>query len=410
MTEGKIPTLQTWCMNNRYQDNSYFALAQIVSPWSSTDNLASIHELIVRNKTQLDFLIVLANHHLCSPQLYLSLKRLGWLDDIAEEIREYLETILFLNRERNIEILKGLQMVLTALQRHGVKAILLKGGASFVDTLYDDLGARLMHDIDILIEKNNTETTRNCLLELGYLESDMPGMEKENLPTDDRHCHLPAFYKPETPLTVEVHYDVAYGQAGRIFNLPAIWRNKIEGTVSGRPVYIFDHTNRVLHNAVHALIPECEYISSSIQLRQIFEFALIAQKYKKFINWKACLTSCHDVGVADQFLAYAQTACQLFNMEMPKDLPRPKLAAINACRLITGGNYFPLPAQSQLRHTRNVKKKIINMLLKVYYLINLPFWIWNNVCYAEGLKQLPMRARYLIRKMLSPESRARIRL
>jgi len=396
-------------MNNLFKDNAYFTLAQIVSPWSTTDAIAPLRALLT-HKDQLDFLIVLANHHLCSPQLYLALKRLGWLNDLADQARDYLETIYILNRERNLEIFAGLHAALVALKRHGVQTIILKGGANFVDTLYDDIGTRIMHDIDILVESADVETTKQCLLELGYCESVMPGMEKENLPTDDRHCHLPAFYKPDTQLTIEVHYHVAYGQAGRVFDLPAIWRNKITGTISGCPVSIFDHTNRVLHNAVHALVPECEYISSNIQLRHILEFCLIVQKHKNIINWTTCLNMCKKVGIEYQFLAYVEAAHKLFNMKMPKDLPRKGLTAINAYRLIVGGNYFPLPTQAQIRCTRGMMSNFIKFLLKSFYFLQLPLWAWDNVCYAEGLKNVPLRLKCLVKKIFSPESRTRIQL
>jgi len=389
------------------RDNYYFLLARILSPWKSDNDISVIRKLIKDDGTILDWLLILANQHLCSPQLFFELQQHGLLSLLPGEMSEYLETIVHLNRKRNETLQAELEQVLDRFQQQGIESILLKGGASFVDRLYADIGARIMHDIDLLVHPARLEEARQIMLGLGYLESDMPGMAKENLPTDARHCHLPAFYKPGTQSIVEIHFDVGYGQAGLVFDREVVWGKKVRGAVSNQTVFIFDPAVRVMHNVVHALLPECEFIRSQVSLRQLLEFVLLVQRYGKEIDWSACLHLCEQKGLGTEFLAYVQTASLAFAMRVPEGVTCSNRAMAHARRIIAGGNCFSVSSMVPLQRIDTLRLKMAKLFCGLYYWVNLPFWIWNNVCFAEEGGAILLRLRYLLKKMQSAESRAR---
>lgn len=390
-------------------DNYYLLLAQILSPRKSESDVTAIRSAIAANRTIPDWLLILANQQLCSPQLFLALQQHGLLGLLPNEMSEYLEAMLYLNRARNEGLLAELGLVLDSFRQLGIDSILLKGGASIADQLYADIGARIMHDIDLLVLPDRLEEARQIILGLGYLEADMPGMAKENLPTDDRHCHLPALHKPGTQMIIELHFDVGYGQAGRVFDLNDVWKRKLRGTVAGQSVFILDPALRVLHNAVHALFPECEFIRSQISLRQLLEFALLTQRYGEAIDWRECHQRCVPYGIGDEFLAYLHTASLAFAMTMPEGMACSKVVKAHARRLISGGNCFSASDAVRLPRRITLSQHGIRFFCWLYYWLHLPAWIWNNVCYAEEGGHVLVRLRYLLKKMLSAESRTRVR-
>jgi hypothetical protein len=161
--------------NSLKTDNSYALLANFLAPVKSVEQLAALRKLILAERVRWPELLYMANLQLCTPLWYVQLKRDGLLALLPEELQEYLAALHQANVERNAELRAGLEELLQLLASVGIDALLLKGAATFCDDLYADPGARIMGDLDILVERARAEEARDLLLGIGYEEILDPG-------------------------------------------------------------------------------------------------------------------------------------------------------------------------------------------------------------------------------------------
>ena len=136
----------------------------------------------------------------------MCLKNDGLLNDLPEELSKYLQALYEANLERNTFFIDALEELHEKFAKNNIPFIVLKGGAALCDNLYNDPGARLLQDIDILVKPEKAGSAWQILAESGYEEIPDPGKVLDGLPTDSRHHHLNAQRKLGTPVIIEIHY------------------------------------------------------------------------------------------------------------------------------------------------------------------------------------------------------------
>ena len=122
----------------------------------------------VFKKVDFNKLIFLASSHLMLPSLYhnLIVKKLDKM--IPNDLLCYLKEIYKINSERNLKLIEEINEIVQVLTKNKIEYALLKGSANIVNKIYDELGERMVGDIDILVSKNNGLKTQNILKENGY--------------------------------------------------------------------------------------------------------------------------------------------------------------------------------------------------------------------------------------------------
>lgn len=126
----------------------------------------------------------------------------------------------------NLHRLNRLDALRIALERRGIDVLYLKG-AAFLDTLYPDLGARPMTDVDVLVRASDLDAAELTLLEEGYEPHIVPRVQGTRSATlDELYCR-PYLH---SGLLIELHrgichwaqYDVDYeGMFARAVRLRA---------------------------------------------------------------------------------------------------------------------------------------------------------------------------------------------
>ena len=387
--------------------NHFQLLALLLSPCKDSATIERLALAIVDRAFDWRPVVYLSSLHLCSPLLYQRLQSDRLLPLLPEELQEFLTQLFQLNLERNNEFFQALAEVVRRLQAIHIEPVLLKGGACIVDNLYGSFGARVIQDLDLLLRPADLAAATTILAELGFEPMAAPEQMPDGLPTDARHHHLPMFVKPDSPVGLELHFKVAYGQAGRILDAAAVWQGRCRISCRGLDFFVPDPGQRLLHNAVHALLPQTESIRSWISLLQLAEFAHLAQRYAAKIDWPAWYAAGCQQGFGNELLAYAVLAQQLMGMEWPAGLPKKAAARFHARRFLAGGNLLSHP-KINTGGLERLRQGGIGLLLRGYYYARLPGWVWRNVCYAEGPGNLPVRVRYFWRKAMSPRSRGKI--
>ncbi len=388
-------------MHDLQLTNTYCLLAHFLAPNKSPERRSALQTAITDEQIEWGPLVLQANIQMCTPLWYARLKQDDLLQHLPQDLQEYLQVLYESNRERNEELKAGLEELLAAFEKAGIDAILLKGAATFVDDLYGAPGARYMGDLDILVQPENIEICKSILKSLEYEEKHDPDKEFDNLPTDERHHHINEHIKPNSPLVVEIHFKVAYGKGGRALQTSSVWNNRQETSFRNYKTAILNPTDRILHNTLHALLPEREFLHGHVALLQLNEFAALTTRYAEEFNWPSWQQVASANGFNAEFKTYLTLAHSLSQTAWPVAIQKSWSSKFHSERIIQNGNRL-----SPLNNKEDNKTK--RLTGKAYYYLRLPSWIWNNTCYAPGIKNLPARLKVLRKKLLTPHARAKI--
>lgn len=394
-------------MQYRSADDPYTLLNFFLSPWKDEQTLAALRERIAREEIQWEPLVYLANIQLCTPLWYVRLRQDGLLGDLPAVLFEYLAYIYQLNQERNLRLADELELLLDLFEDQDIGVVLLKGAACFWDDLYGDIGARVMEDIDLLIKMDDAGKALSILAQLGYVEKRDPGMEPEGLPTDSRHHHLHPHIKPETQFKIELHYKVTKGQAQNLFPIDLAWKNTEVVGYGMKRARIFNPTWRLLHNTAHALLPDAEFIRGDISLRQLAEFSWLVHRYGREISWQTWQGLAEENGLALEFSTYLLLGQRLAGVPFIPDISTHYRADRHVARIVAAGKNM-VTARFPDKGLGRLSSFFARMALRTYYLLNLPAWVWRNVCYTEGSGNTLARVWYFLKKFVSRRSRSRI--
>jgi len=395
-------------MISSFKKNPYALLSLFLSPWKKKDDVEALQRLIKDESVPWEQLLFLANNNLCTPLLYVCLKNDGLLNDLPEELSKYLQALYEANLERNTFFIDALEELHEKFAKNNIPFIVLKGGAALCDNLYNDPGARLLQDIDILVKPEKAGNAWQILAELGFEEIPDPGKEFEGLPTDSRHQHLNSQRKPNTPVVIEIHYKTSYAKSGEILPAHEAWGNTEKVLLSGASLQILNPTLRLIHNTVHGLIPQAEFIKGMVSLQQLAEFAFITSKYRSHILWHEWLARGKEKGFGTEFLTYLALGQKSMCMDFPSVLKPSRISKLHATRIFAAGRYLLIYKNSPESLLQLVWNGLIRVMLQSYYLLKLPFWVWQNVCYTEGRGNVLLRIKYLFRKAFTSKSRAKI--
>ncbi len=370
----------------------YRLLAAFLAPDKSAEQIAVLRSLIEQDRIKWKKLLYMANVQLCTPLWFCRLRDDGLLAVLPQELQDYLRHLHQANAERNSILRALLGDIAVACAAAKVPLVLLKGAAALCDNLYGDDGARIMSDADIMVRREDIGTAVEILTGLGFVKDENSTIVFDGSITDERHHHLPAFYHPQKKVVVELHFKVGGYRCGRLLPVEQAWENIVPARLDGTAVALLSPQWRIMHNCVHALVPDGEFIRGTVSLRQMAEFAALCSCYSSRLSWPQWRAWSSEHGFARQSNIYVALA-------------QPMLPVTVA--MATG--------QMERWHCRRILS-VVNalrrkppMVVTVYYYLNLPYWAWDNVCYARGVEHVPVRVICMLKKLLSGRSRAKMR-
>ena len=94
-----------------------------------------------------------AGEHFVTPTLLPALKRNGLWQSLSPQIHSYLYLFYELNAERNRQILELVKEVVEILGHIAIEPVMLKGGATIFELPDDEIGGRVLRDLDVLVPK-----------------------------------------------------------------------------------------------------------------------------------------------------------------------------------------------------------------------------------------------------------------
>ena len=272
-------------------------------------------------------LLETANRGWIGPALFLGLDRGGLLDAIPDPVRDYLSLLHERNRERNRRLLAQLIEATRALNAAAIEPILLKGAIHLFTAEDDDLGWRMISDLDLSIAPEDVAPAKAALEALGYRGF---GGDHE-------------LARPQDAGAIELH-DRPSTRSRRYLSGDLLACSPLVAR-GGAMVRIPSATARALHLIVHDMIKEGDYWSFRIDLRHLHDLAGLARSGG--VDWCRLAADLSDPVARKALIVQARAIEDLFGIAIPPDLRSGRMTeARHLARLVCAGRG---PAASAVR-------------------------------------------------------------
>ena len=269
-----------------------------------------------------DAVIELAIRCWMAPALFIALDGRGVLSGLPADARDYLAFIHDRNRQRNLLLRGQLLEAVAALNRSSVRPILLKGAGTLFSAPDGRLGARMMSDLDLLVEDADQPVAHAVLAGLGYRAAEGPH----------------ELWRPQDAGMLELH------GAGTVSGLdgPLMMDRTNVSTVTceAAQARLPSPALRALNLIVHDQIKDGDYWRGSIDLRHLHDLAELAQM-PWGVDWFLLSRMIRSRLQRNAFETQLLALRELFGVQVPDDLCR---------RLVPRGQHWRRMAQ--IRHPR----------------------------------------------------------
>ncbi len=167
------------------------------------DLLFSKKKIDRKNFTNINFekFVKISSEHLLIPSLYVKLRNNSQLNLIPVDLGNYMLKIYKLNRDRNLQLIDELNFLAKNFSQNKIDYAFLKGSALILGDFYEDVGERMIGDIDFLYRKDQKPKLEKLLSELKY-------KTQTNKKYDYAFRHLPRRINALKLFAVEPHSEL----------------------------------------------------------------------------------------------------------------------------------------------------------------------------------------------------------
>lgn len=252
-------------MANRLE--TYRTIAQVLDTTVPAD---ALEPFLQNSNFDWDNLVVEGSRHLMLPALYCSLKTKKLLHCPPEELVSYLDDLSAINRNRNKAIIKQIKALSQVLNSHNIQHVFLKGAAVLMTELYDDPGARMIGDIDILVDEQDLDRAFQLLMRNGYVAAETTfGSDYVE------HKHLPKLKTDKYIAAVELHRKLFDNHTFE----PLSSSNILEQKMVMNDITVPPKAQLLAHCILNQQINDNAYKLRSIHFRTAYEVHLLHQNH-----------------------------------------------------------------------------------------------------------------------------------
>jgi len=245
-------------------------LSKIISPNYNDNSLKNT----ISNLTSNDWeeIIKIANKQQVVPSIWINLNKKNLIELINDkQLLNYTKEIYELNSFRNKNILKQVSEICEIFVQENIETILLKGVSALARKHYDNIGERVMLDIDILVDKDNIFKAINLLKTQGYKEI------SENKLSYDWH-HYNRLYHPNKMASVELHRHPL--SDNRFFPYKLDKTTHLTKCKTIKNTYILKPEYELIHSFLHTQISHYYHRRYILPLRHMHHFSTMLKHYK----------------------------------------------------------------------------------------------------------------------------------
>jgi len=184
-------------------------------------------------------LITIASGHLMLPALFFNIqkKKISYL--FPDDFIEYIKNIFEINKARNKILLSEAKELSELLYKNNIKHIFLKGTALLLSEVFDDIGERMIGDIDFIIQHKDEERVKKVLEKNNYCMK-----SSVKLFSFFKHRHLPKRVNKNKTIALEPHLKLLNNRYRCAFDSKQLLNDFNEGLKTIKTPsksFLFDH-------------------------------------------------------------------------------------------------------------------------------------------------------------------------
>ena len=204
-------------------------------PASEILNGIDIHDINFEN------LIKLASGHLMLPALFFNIdkKKVSYL--FPEDFIAYIKNIYAINKARNTVLLAEAKELSELLYKNNINHIFLKGTALLLSNVFEDIGERMIGDIDFIIQHKDEQRVEKVLEENNYCNISVlfPSLIRIFRPK-----HLARRVNKNKTIAIEPHLELLSPIRRHVFNskkLISAFKGDAKTIKTPNKPFLFDH-------------------------------------------------------------------------------------------------------------------------------------------------------------------------
>ena len=250
-----------------YKETLFF-IAKCLTISLEAKNRQEIEKQLKSKSTDWDAVVKVSTAHYVFPALYCNLKRADFLQYLPQELVSFMEHITDINRERNKQIISQAQELNSLLLDNKIKPIFLKGTGNLLAGVYEDIGERMVGDIDFIFSKKDYPKVITVLREFGY--SDV-GKYEYHFPSKKHYRRL---QKENNIAAVEIHQEILLEKYANEFNYSFV--EKDSQVVNG--VTVLSYANKLNLSIIANQINDSGSYYKTMALRNAYDVFLLSKK------------------------------------------------------------------------------------------------------------------------------------
>lgn len=247
----------------------YYFIATCLTLSINNDNKERVLKILKSKSINwIDCVDISSNHYVLTT-LFCSLRKSNLLKFLPSDLVSYLEEMTTINRNRNIQIIKDIHEINNLFLKNKITPIFLKGSANMLAGLYEDLGERMVGDIDLIVSKDEYLKSINLLESNGYHDF---GNLAYNRPG---HIHYKRLKKDNQIAAIEIHNKFLFHKKyDKEFNFDFIKR---EIQYFGR-YNVLSYKNKINYSIISHQINDYGYCYKNINFRTAYDVLLLSKK------------------------------------------------------------------------------------------------------------------------------------
>lgn len=261
-----------------------------------------------------DTVIEIADQEVLGPRLYHALRILGLIDKVPAATRAALKRRFTLNTLLNERIKRQAIEVISVLNGLDIHPIVIKGGLHLFEAEPDEIGSRVMGDLDMILSADQLDPAIDALRGSGF----EPDIAEE----DWTYHYRPLIRTGSVPM--DMHQFV--GEQKSILPQEEAAQAAIPIAMEGVQFCSLCPAHRIFHNVFHSQIQDRAHELRFVSLKQLLDLATIVTREGADIDWSE-LTSRIERGEMQQvWAARRYQLATLLGVALPPG-PPPTISA-----------------------------------------------------------------------------------
>lgn len=246
----------------------YIFIAKCLTLSVSEKNTFFVEKILKSQSLDWDYFIKIGSKHLILPSLYFNLERASMLKYVNDEVATYLKYVAEINQNRNKEILRQINEINSLFIDNEIKPIFFKGSSYLIYNLFNNIGERMIGDIDLIVSEDDCKKAFDLLIQNDY-EKLNPKIE--NFPG---HRHLPRLIKKNRIAAVEIHNQITLDKYSEYLNYNVL----IESPIIIDDKHVPNYENQLLISIISDQINDDGFELKSVSLRSSYDVLLLSKR------------------------------------------------------------------------------------------------------------------------------------